>query len=408
MYIERVADGVLRDALRRAGAVVIEGPKACGKTATALQVAASTVEVDTDPNVELLLAIAPELVLDGPIPRLFDEWHIQPALWNLVRRRVDRSQQKGQFILTGSAAPSADLARHSGAGRFARIQMATMSFFESGHSTGTVSLESLVTGKPATAAEAPLALQDLVQRLATGGWPGFLAADPVDALASVRDYLKSLVEVDLPDVAGVRHDPGRVQRLLSSLARGIATEMTISTLATDADLTRDTVRSYLSALARVFALQDQPAWSSHLRSRATLRQEPKRHLTEPSLAVAALEANPRSLMRNLAYVGQLFESQVVHDLRVYSGQTIFHARDTAGAEVDAIIEYPSGPLVLVEVKLGWGPELVDQAAESLNRFASKIDSAHHPHVIKLVITGGGFSYRRPDGVQVVALPALAP
>ncbi len=408
MYLSRQADSDLEAALRRAGAVVIEGPKACGKTATALQVAASTVEVDTDPNVEQVMATVPHLLLEGPTPRLFDEWHLQPLLWNLIRRRVDEVQGKGLFILTGSAAPSADLARHSGAGRFARVRMRTMSLHESGHSGGTVRLRDLVAGETIEAGEPDLPFEQLIQRLATGGWPGFLEDALDDKLLGVRDYLQSLVEVDLRSVSEVSHDPARIRRLLRALARGVATEMNLSTLAADADLSRDAARAYLGVLARVFAIEDQPAWSSHLRSKATLRQEPKRQLADPSLAVAALETGPEALMRNLAYTGQLFESQVVHDLRVYSGQTVTHARDTTGAEVDAIVEYQNGVLLLVEAKLGWQAEMIDQAAASLDRFAAKVDPERHPDVHRVVITGGGYSYRRPDGICVVALSSLAP
>lgn len=406
MYLKRQADNDLGDALRRAGAVVVEGPKACGKTATAQQVAASTVEVDTDPNVAQLMATIPHRLLEGPTPRLFDEWHVQPGLWNLIRRRVDELQAKGQFILTGSAAPSADLARHSGAGRFARVRMRTMSLHESGHSTGAVRLKDLVDGSPVDAGEPDLAFEDLIERMATGGWPGFLQNLASDRLLDVRDYLTSLVEVDL--LSEVTHDPVRVRRLMQALARGVATEMNLKTLATDADLSRTATSDYLQSLARIFATEDQPAWPSRLRSHAMLRKEPKRHLADPSLAVAALQASPDSLMRNLEYAGQLFESQVVHDLLIYSGQTVCHARDNTGAEVDAVIEFPHGVLVLVEVKLGWTAEVVDQAAASLARFAAKVDAHRHPHVRRVVITGGGYSFQRTDGTYVVALAALQP
>lgn len=408
VYRKRIADHELRAALRRAGAVVIEGPKACGKTETALQVAASTVAVDTDPSVDQVMATVPELLLEGPTPRLFDEWHLQPRLWNLVRRRVDQEHDKGLFILTGSAAPRADLARHSGAGRFARVRMDTMSFAESGDSTGAVRLADVVAGEQIAAAEPELDLAGLVARMARGGWPGYLEASPADAVLGVRDYLTSLVDVELRELGDAVHDPVRVRRLVRALARGVATEMTLTALATDADLSRDAVRAYLATLARVFATQDQLAWSSHLRSRAILRKEPKRHLADPSLAVAALDADPDVLMRDLAYAGQLFESQVVHDLRVYAGRPVMHARDSTGAEVDAVVECAGGVLLLVEAKLGWRADTVDKAAESLARFAAKVDPEHHPTVRRVVITGGGYSYVRPDGTYVVAFASLAP
>jgi len=408
VYLQRQADVDLRMALRRAGAVVVEGPKACGKTATAMQVAASTVAIDTDPNVAQLMGTVPHVLLEGATPRLFDEWHLQPQLWNLVRRHVDEVQDKGLFILTGSAAPSADLARHSGAGRFARVRMRTMSLHESGHSSGRVSVASLMRGQDVEATESPLPFEELIQRLATGGWPGFLRNTLDDRLLNVRDYLKSLIDVDVHSVSDVAHDPVRIRRLFLALARGVATEMNLSTLSKDADLSRDATRGYLGVLTQLFALEDQPAWSSHLRSKATLRKEPKRHLADPSLAVAALESGPNALMRDLAYAGQLFESQVVHDLRVYSGQEVYHARDSSGVEVDALVETGDGTVMIVEAKLGWNQDIVDGAVASLDRFASKIDRNRHPLVRRVVITGGGYSYQRPDGAYVVALATLAP
>lgn len=408
-YIDRVADGQLDSALERAGAVLIEGPKACGKTATASRRAASVVRVDADPTVPGQVAVDPALVLEGPTPRLLDEWQIYPQLWNAVRRAVDDLPGSGHFILTGSTAPSADAVRHSGAGRFARLRMRTLSLCESGHSDARVSLASLMRGETPRAAATSLGLDGLLARIARGGWPGFATLPDDAAHSNVRDYADTIATVDI-DNAGKTRDPGRVRRLMVALARSTATEVTISTLARDeASLSRDAVREYLDALSRIFVIEDQPAWSAHLRSSATLRQEPKRHFCDPSLALALVGGSANALRGNLGYAGQLFESLVVHDLRVLSqplGGEVFHARDSAGREIDAIVQLPDGSWSAFEVKLGASEEVVDSAATALQGFAANVDHPHQP--ILTVITGTGASYRRSDGVNVVALSALMP
>lgn len=409
MYIDRLADRELDDALRRSGAVLIEGPKASGKTATASRRSASRVRIDLDPNIAGQVAVDPSLVLEGPKPRLLDEWQTYPQLWNAVRHAVDESPSRGQFILTGSTAPGADATRHTGAGRFARLRMRTMTLFESGDSDATVSLAALMGGEPARAAAASLSFDDLLARIERGGWPGFAELSSADAAASVRDYADTIALVDVTATGG-RRDPGRVRRLMTALARSTATEVTISTLARDeASLSRDAVREYLDALSRTFVIEDQPAWSAHLRSSATLRKEPKRHFCDPSLALALVGGDAAALRNDLRYAGQLFESLVVHDLRALSqplGGDVSHARDSAGREVDAIVQLRDGSWSAFEVKLGATPEVVDAAAAALLGFAANVDHPHEP--VLTVVTGGGASYRRADGVNVVALGALAP
>lgn len=407
MYIERLADAQLNHALERAGAVLIEGPKACGKTETASRRAGSVANIDTDPNVPPLIAVDPALVLEGQAPRLIDEWQVQPSLWNAIRRAVDRTENRGQFILTGSTAPGADAVRHSGAGRVARLRMRTMALVESGESDGSVSLKALLDGEPPRSGEPMLDFDGLLRRVATGGWPGFrgLAADA--AGANLRDYVATVAAVDIDNV-GTKRDPGRVMRLMRALARSTATEVTVSTLAKDeTSLSRDAVRDYLDALTRIFVVEDQPAWSAHLRSSATLRKEPKRHFTDPSLAVALVGADAAALKKDLSFAGQLFESLAVHDLRVLAqplGGDVFHARDSAGREVDAIVQLPTGQWAAFEVKLGASIETVDRAAASLLSFAANVEGADDP--ILTIITGTGPAYRRPDGVNVVPIGAL--
>jgi predicted AAA+ superfamily ATPase len=409
-YIPRLVDSELADALARAGAVLIEGPKASGKTATALQRAGSMLHVDTDPQVPAAMAIDPGLLLDGTRPRLLDEWQEQPTLWDAVRHAVDAQTTPGQFILTGSTAPSVDVTRHSGAGRFARIRMRTMTLQESGHSSAQVSLSDLVNGEPPRAADPGISFNALLTRIATGGWPSQIALAPEAILANLRDYVSLVAEVDISLVDGVRRDPQRVRRLISALARVTASETRLSTLARDeTTLSRDAVREYLSALARLFVIEDQPAWSAHLRSSATLRAEPKRHFCDPSLAVAALGADVASLSHDLRYAGQLFESLAVHELRALSqplGGSVFHARNSEGREADAIVELPDARWAAFEVKLGVSSQVIDEAAASLKRFADEVVSDANVAPILTVITGGGLSFRRPDGVNVVALTAL--
>lgn len=409
MYIDRLADQQLDDALRRSGAVLIEGPRASGKTATASRRAASRIRIDVDPNVAGQVAVDPSLVLEGSEPRLLDEWQLYPQLWNAVRRAVDEGPGRGRFILTGSTAPGADATRHTGAGRFARVRMRTMTLFESGDSDATVSLAGLIRGEPPRAAAASLSFDQLLTRIERGGWPGFADLSPADAAASVRDYVDTIAMVDVA-TTGTTRDPGRVRRLMAALARSTATEVTISTLARDeSSLSRDAVRDYLDALSRIFVVEDQPAWSAHLRSSATLRKEPKRHFCDPSLALAMLGGDAAALRRDLGYTGQLFESLAVHDLRALSqplAGEVFHARDSTGREVDAIVQLRDGSWSAFEIKLGATPEVVDAAAAALVGFAASVDHSHDP--VLTVVTGAGASYRRADGVNVVALAALAP
>lgn len=408
-YVNRVADDELGMALARAGAVLIEGPKASGKTSTASRRAASSVRVDTDPTVLPQILVDPSMVLEGARPRLLDEWQVHPELWNAVRRAVDDAPERGQFILTGSTVPGADAVRHSGAGRFARLRMRTLSLAESGDSDGSVSLSALLEGEPPRAGVSRLTFDGLLARIARGGWPAQIGLKDVEALASTRDYAATISTVDIGSTRSVR-DPLRVDRLLRALARAVGTEVSISTLARDeASLSRDSVREYIDALTRIFVVEDQPAWSAHLRSSAMLRKEPKRHLADPSLALALLGADATALRGDLAFAGQAFESQVVHDLRILAqplGGEVFHARDSVGREVDVIVQFPSGRWAGFEVKLGASAHVVEEAAASLRAFAANVASEDPP--VLTVVTGFGPSYRRPDGINVVAFGAFGP
>jgi uncharacterized protein len=415
-YKPRVADDELEERLRSAGAVLIEGPKACGKTETARQLAASEVLLDIDQNARAAVALNPALVLDGDTPRLIDEWQVEPAIWNQIRRAVDDRDEPGQFILSGSAVPADDVTRHSGAGRISRLRMRPMSLVESGLGSGEISLRALLKGSPAEAAESPVGIDDLAEEIARGGWPGFRSRSVKASMEAVRDYLGEIGRTDVSQVDGVRRDPRRVERLIRSLARNVATTASVSTLARDSaagseePLKDQTVAEYLGSLERLFVVENQPPWEAHLRSRSRLRQAPKRHFVDPSLAVAALGADPSGLLRDLNLLGFLFESLAVRDLRVYA-QTIRgevkHYRDSSGLEVDAIVESAEGWAAL-EIKLG-GPAAIDDAAASLRKFAEKVDTAKsgEPRFLAVVV-GTGYGYLRPDGVQVVPLTHLGP
>lgn len=405
-YLPRVEDKRLQSALERAGGVLIEGPKGCGKSATARQVAGSLVQVDTDLNLETQLNTMPDLALDGATPRVFDEWQEEPRLWNLVRHEIDRRQAPGQFILTGSTAPGEEQSRHSGAGRIARLRMHTFGFYESGHSNGAVSLSKLVEESELTYnSETVLDIRGVIDRMVHGGWPGNRHFSTAAAQENLRSYAETVAHVDINVTDGRRRDPVKVQALLRSLARGVATEQSISAIATDIDIDRATTREYLTALQRIFIAEEQRAWSSHLRSRASLRKAPKRHLADPALAAAVLEASPEKLLQNLEYSGQMFESQVVHDLRVLTGRQIFHARDASGLEVDAVFE-SAGRTVLVEVKLGQSSQVLNRAAQNLQVFADRFTWDTPP--LLLIVTGGNLSVRLPSGVFVTSLTHLAP
>ncbi len=401
--------------LSAVGAIVIEGPRACGKTATARQVAASEVLLDVDAQARQAIAIDPALVLEGATPRLIDEWQIEPTIWNHVRRAIDDRSDPGQFVLTGSAVPADDITRHTGAGRITRLRMRPMSLFETGHSTGSVSLAELLEGRLSPSSDPGLTVAGIAEALALGGWPGLRGRGMPDGLLAVRDYLDEIARVDIGRMDGTHRDPNRVARLFASLARNVATHAAATTLARDTGgaegpLKDDTVREYLGALERLMVIEDQPAWAPHLRSSYRLRTAPKRHFVDPSLAVAALRATPDRLLDDLNLLGFLFESLVVRDLRVYAQAAdgrVLQYRDNGGLEVDAIVETGNGRWMAFEVKLGHGQ--IDDAAASLMRFAKRIDTARCGSPALLgVIVATGYGYRRQDGVAVIPIGALGP
>lgn len=410
-YRERLIDREVETALSALGAVVVEGPKACGKTETSRQQAASEVLLDVDVEAKRVAELDPRLVLDGARPRLLDEWQVVPGVWNAVRRAVDDARQPGQFLLTGSATPSDDITRHSGAGRFARVRMRPMSTAEQPLGSRQISLGRLLEGDRSSATDSGVAVPDVAEAIVRGGWPGWIAADLAVARRANRSYVEQVRRTDVPAVGGRRHDPERVGRLIRSLARHVGTQATVTSIVRDTigpdgtALDRETVTEYLDALARLMVVEDLRPFRPHLRSRYELRTRPTRHLADPSLAAAALNASPESLIGDLRTLGLWFESLVVRDVRTYAelhDASVSHYRDERGLEVDVVVTRPDGAWIAVEVKLGGNQ--IDDAATNLLRFAADVVSDTPPTLA--VITATGYGYVRPDGVHVVPFSAL--
>ena len=415
-YEPRVVDAELIDVLASSGAVLIEGPKASGKTSTADQLARTVVRLDVDASARAAFAADPSLVLAGDPPVLLDEWQVEPTLWNHVRRSVDdRSPAKGLYILTGSAVPRDDITRHSGAGRIATLRMRPMCLYESGHSTGDISLSALMAGQAPSSPDPGLTVRDIIDRIVVGGWPAEQSSSVTAAARAARDYLSQIREVDISRVGNARRDPAKVGQLMASLARNVATEAPNTRLAADAGgregpLDRGTTNDYLTVLERLMIVEDQPAWGPHMRSRIPLRTSPKHHFVDPSLAVAAQNASAQRLLDDFNWTGFLFESLVVRDLRVLSQPLegrVLHFRDSKGLEVDAVVHLVDGRWGAFEVKLGAGR--VDEGAASLLNFLQKVDTTKvGPPAVLGVITSTGFGYRRPDGVHVIPIGTLGP
>ncbi len=415
-YLPRIADGILAARLRSVPTVVIEGARGAGKTAAARQQAQSEVRFDVDSHARSLAELDPAAVLEGPEPRLLDEWQHSPALWNHVRRASDDANRPGRFILTGSAVPADDATRHTGAGRISRIRLRPMTLFERGQSNGAVSLGSLLTSARVAGRANSIGLSDVAEALCRGGWPASATAGLAAAQQYVRDYIDEIHRADVGPSNGRGRDPAALRRLLRSLARNTATEASQAMLASDAGgeqpMHRETVRAYLDALERVFVVEDQPAWSARLRSRSRLRRSSKRHFVDPSLAIAALRAGPERLQRDLELLGLLFESLALRDLRVYADAhdgAVYHYRDNTGLEVDAVVETAAGEWMALEVKLG-GDTAIEAAAHNLLTLRSRIDTsiAGEPTKLIVVTAVGGYCYDRPDGVAVVPITALGP
>ena len=398
--------------------MLVEGPRGCGKTQTALRAAKSAVRLDRDQAARRAGELNPALLLDGERPRLIDEWQLVKDVWNEVRGDVDdHPEETGRYILAGSAVPADDVTRHTGSLRITRLRLRPMSLAESGHSSKAVSLTALFAGSEAEAADPGLNIRDIAERIVIGGWPALLRRAAADAMVATQGYLDETCRVDLGRLDGPRHDPENVARVFRSLARCVATEASAKTIGDDvagADgagaVNYHTVIDYIKALTRLFIVEDLPAWSPALRSRGVLRSSVTRHFVDPSLAAAALGAGPDRLLRDTETLGFLFESLVIRDLRIYGqaiGATVSHYRENTGAEADAILQMRSGQWAALEVKLGQGD--IDKGASSLLRVAVNVDTERHGKPAFLaVVTGWGYAYRRPDGVFVIPIGTLTP
>lgn len=408
-YVPRLIDEQVTSALRVSGAILLEGPRGCGKTMTAVHHAASAVFLD-DPAVQDLMTVDPWAPLDGDSPRLIDEWQLEPQVWNRVRRRVDALEGFGHFILTGSSVPDDDATRHSGAGRFLRIQQRTMTWVEKGKSIPTVSLRALFGGEKVSSSLEAYSLDDNVAALLTSGFPAQVSLTATDASHVLNAYLAEIARTDIAVLGTIRHEPEVIDQLLRSLARNTASEVTLATVRKDLlrivpEIKERTIASYLRLLMRLFVIESVPAWTPKLRSRARLRTARKYHLADASLAAAALGAGRDVLMSDVKTLGFLFESAVVHDLAVMTeamGGRISHYRDSNGYEIDAILQLPDGRWGAVEVKLGIGA--VTGGIERLNAAIAQID-ADRPPSFAAVISGTGMTYTANGGA--VTFPFLS-
>ena len=421
-YKPRIVDDILKDKLEAKGAVVIEGPKWCGKTTTAMQIANSVLRMDEpsrrDANIQLS-EIAPERLLQGAVPRLIDEWQIAPKLWDAARYEVDTRGEEGQFILTGSAVPveSREIT-HSGTGRFTWLTMRPMSLYESGESSGEVSLEELFKTPEQIVGTNSLDIGKLAFQICRGGWPHAIGMREKIALTQAVDYYDAVVKSDINRADGVTKDPERVKRLMRSFARNQGGQVANTVLRDDIQandtesLSEDTIASYINALKKIFVVEDMPAWNPNLRSKTSIRTTDTRYYVDPSIATAALGVGPNDLINDLNTLGLLFETMCVRDLRVYAeylGGDVLHYRDKTGLECDTVIHLRNGKYGLAEIKLG-GQRLIEEGAANLKTLAAKIDTTKMPapSFMMIVVGTGEYAYRREDGVYIVPIGCLKP
>lgn len=420
VYRPRIADLLLAEKLEGKGAVLIEGAKWCGKTTTAEQIARSVCYMSEPGMVERniqLSALNPRLLLGGAAPRLIDEWQIAPQLWDAIRFEVDHRGGTGHFVLTGSAVP-ADTSKvlHSGTGRFAWLRMRPMTLWESGESTGEVSLSALFDSDEVGGA-CDLDLERVAFITCRGGWPSSLTMRPRAALEQAFDYLAAVEHRDISMSDGIVRDHARVHRFLRSYARHQGTQASYGTMradmaASDESLTEVTIGSYVNALRRIFVIEDVEAWNPNLRSRTAIRTSDTRYFTDPSIAAAALGIGPNDLMSDLSTFGLLFETLAVRDLRVYAEAlhgTLYHYRDKNGLECDAVVHLRDGRYGLVEVKLG-GDALIAEGVKTLTTLAAKIDTTmmREPSFLAVLTATGSYAYRRADGITIIPIGTLRP
>ncbi|MFU0469137.1 ATP-binding protein [Gardnerella vaginalis] len=419
-YRKRIADDILKRKLEGKGAVLIEGPKWCGKTTTAEQFAASVLYMDDPEKKEQNIAmseLSPKRLLNGDTPRLIDEWQLAPKLWDAIRFEVDHRSKLGQFILTGSAVP-ADTTEitHSGTGRFTWLTMRPMSLYESGDSTGEVSLENLFEGTKDIEGDSNLSIDRLAFLVCRGGWPQSVDMRDEIALDQAFDYYDAVVHSDINRADGVQKNAEKVKRLMRSYARNQGAQVPNTVLSQDISTNEDTpiseetVASYVDALRKIFVVEDMPAWNPNLRSKTAIRSSDTRYYIDPSIAAAALGIGPNDLINDLNTFGFMFETLCVRDLRIFAdslGGEVYHYRDKDGQECDAVIHLRNGKYGLIEIKLG-GSKLIEEGAKSLKTMKDKIDTdkMNAPSFLMVLTGTGDFAYCRKDGVYVVPIGCL--
>ena len=419
-YRNRVVDAILQEKLEGKGAVLIEGPKWCGKTTTAEQIAKSVLYMDDPQSKEQnvnMAALNPRRLLSGETPRLIDEWQIAPKLWDAIRFEVDHRDDLGQFVLTGSAVPpDTKEITHSGTGRFSWLMMRPMSLYESGESTGEVSLSRLFEGKGEVDGESKLDLERIAFLICRGGWPRSIDMRDKIALNQAIDYYDAVVHSDINRADGVEKNPERVKRLMRSLARNQGQQIANTAIAADiavndeSTINQETVASYISALKKIFVVEDMPAWNPNLRSKSAIRTSDTRYFVDASIAAAALGIGPNDLINDLNTMGFLFETMCVRDLRVYAealGGSVYHFRNKAGLECDAVVHLRNGSYGLIEIKLG-GEKLIREGVETLTSLTESIDTSKMKEpAFRMILTAADqYAYRREDGICIVPVGCL--
>ena len=419
-YKKRIVDEMLLKKLKGKGAVLIQGPKWCGKTTTAEQISNSILYMaksDEQEQNKVLAEINPSLLLAGDVPRLIDEWQIAPKLWDAARYEIDHRNAEGQFIFTGSSVPAnMDEVIHTGTGRFAWLLMRPMSLYESGESTGEVSLKDLFEGKEKIQGINKLDLEKIAFLVCRGGWPRSIYMEEEIALEQAFDYYKAVVETDISKVDNISKNPERVKKLMRAYARNMGSQASNETIKSDMiandsqALDTDTVLLYVNALKKIFVVEESPAWNPNLRSKTAIRTSDTRYFIDPSIAVAALGIGPKDLMNDLNTFGLLFETLCIRDLRVYAESLngdLYHYRDSSDLECDAVIHLRDGSYGLIEIKLG-GDSLINEGAKNLKKLESRIDveKMNNPSFLMVLTAIGKYAYKREDGVYVIPIGCL--
>lgn len=417
-YRARIADGILEFKLKSKGAVLIEGAKWCGKTTTAMQVAKSVLLMQENASQNLEMAeLDPSRLLRGDAPRLIDEWQLAPKLWDAVRVEVDKRDDFGQFILTGSAVPPDHKEiHHSGTGRITRMRMRPMSLFESGESSGEVSLSDLFSATKEIAGENKADLDTVAFWICRGGWPKAIGQSPDVALQQALDYYDAVAGSDVSRVDDVERDEERTKRLLRSYARFVGSQAKIPTMIKDMkandveSLSEVTIRSYINALKKIFVIEDAPAWNPNVRSKTAIRTSDTRYFTDPSIGTAALGIGPGDLLNDLESMGLFFENLCIRDLRIYAEKidgNVYHYRDKSGLECDAVIHLRNGSYGLIEIKLG-GDRSINEGVKTLRSFEEQIDVKRmKAPTFRMILTATGpYAYQRQDGIMIVPIACL--